>query len=254
MDCRIYQKGLRYIRCWVLGDWCWLVGVGCWMIPAIASAQNTGEQPPTSSTRNWSDSLRILNREIGRSAWSTDLHLRKAAVNLELQQWQYAIDEYGLILQHEAQNPAALFYRGYASMHLRHYDAARRDYEELLSIFPRHTECRLALAYVLQQTNHKTEALDQLNIVVEQSPDSVAGYAARAALEKDLKQYEAALYDWQQAVRRAPRNADYVASAVDILLLLNRRNEARRELDEAVSRGIPRGMLHQWYERCRKKR
>ena len=55
--------------------------------------------------QQWRDSLRVLNKEIAQSAWNTDLHLRKAAVNLELQQWQYAVDEYGLILQHEAQNP-----------------------------------------------------------------------------------------------------------------------------------------------------
>lgn len=253
MDCRIYQKGLRHIRCWVLGDWCWLVGVGCWMIPAIASAQNTDEQPPTSSTRNWSDSLRILNREIGRSAWSTDLHLRKAAVNLELQQWQYAIDEYGLILQHEAQNPAALFFRAYASTHLRHYEPARRDYEELLSIFPRHTEARLSLAYVLQQMGKTTDALDQLNIVAMQQPDTIAVYVSRASLEADLQQYEAALMDWREAISRDPQNADYVASAVTILLRQNRRDEALRELDAAVKRGIHRGVLHHLYEKCKKK-
>ena len=221
------------------------------MLCCLLAAQLSGKAQ--TGQVSWSDSLRVLNKEIAQSAWSTDLHLRKAAVNLELQQWQYAIDEYGEILRHEAQNPAALFYRAYASMHLRHYDAARRDYEELLGIFPRHIEARLSLAYVLQQTNHKTEALDQLNIVVEQAPDSVAGYVSRAALEKELKQYEAALYDWRQAIRLAPRNADYVVSAVDILLRLNRRSEARRELDDAVSRGVLRGLLHQWYERCRKK-
>ena len=108
--------------------------------------------------QQWRDSLRVLNKEIAQSAWNTDLHLRKAAVNLELQQWQYAVDEYGLILQHEAQNPAALFYRAYASTHLRHYDVARRDYEELLQIFPRHHEARFSLAYVLQVMGKKKDS------------------------------------------------------------------------------------------------
>lgn len=204
--------------------------------------------------QNWRDSLSVLQKQIATSPWSTDLHLRKAAVNLELQQWQYAIDEYGLILQREAQNPAALFYRAYASMHLRRYDVARRDYEELLSIFPRHMEARLSLAYVLQQMGRMTDAMDHLNIVVEQRPDSVAGYVARASLERELKLNDAALYDWREAIAREPRNADYVVSAVEVLLFQNRSSEARRELDAAVKRGIPRGLLHQWYERCKKKK
>lgn len=228
-----------------------MLGAGCWLMSAVAFSQTV--QPPSSATTSWRDSLKVLQAEIARSPWSTDLHLRKAAVNLELQQWQYAINEYGLILQHEAQNPAALFYRAYAAMHLRRYDPARRDYEELLTIFPRHAEARLSLAYVLQQMGKTTDAMDHLNIVVEQHPDSVAGYVARATLEKDLKQYDAALFDWREAIKREPQNADYVASAVDILLQQNRRSEARRELDAAVGRGIPRGVLHHWYARCKKK-
>lgn len=111
----------------------------------------------------------------------------------------------------------------------------------------------MSLAYVLQQMGKTTDAMDHLNIVVEQHPDSVAGYVARATLEKELKQYDAALFDWREAIKREPQNADYVASAVDILLQQNRRSEARRELDAAVGRGIPRGVLHHWYARCKKK-
>ena len=40
------------------------------------------------------DSLSALNREIALSTtYSVDLHLRKAAINVQLQQWDYAIDE-----------------------------------------------------------------------------------------------------------------------------------------------------------------
>lgn len=203
--------------------------------------------------QNWRDSLSVLNRQIAAStSWNTDLHLRKAAVNLELQQWQYAIDEYSLILQHQVQNPAALFYRAYAATHLRHYEAARHDYETFISLFPEHAEARLSLSYVLQQLGRKTEALDQLNIVVEMQPDSAVSYVSRAALEQDLQQYDAALYDWQQAIALQPLNADYVASRVDLLLRLRRKAEARRDLDAAVRRGIPQGLLRPYYLRLKK--
>jgi tetratricopeptide (TPR) repeat protein len=207
-------------------------------LPAQAQMANT--QTP----ENWRDSLSVLNSQIKLSAWNTDLHLRKAAVNLELQQWQYAIDEYGLILQHEAQNPAALFYRAYANTHLRRYDMARRDYEELLQIFPRHAEARLSLAYVLQLMGRKTDALDHLNTLVEQNPDSAVAYASRAALEREMKQYEASLYDWQQAINRDPKNIGYLASKVDLLVSLNRRKEALREFEAASRRGIPQGVIN----------
>lgn len=236
MDCRLYFKGL--VLC-----------VAIWSQQTPLQAQS--EQTQKVSAQQWRDSLSVLNKQIANSAWSTDLHLRKAAVNLELQQWQYAIDEYSLILQHQVQNPAALFYRAYAATHLRHYEAARRDYEELLSIFPTHTEARLSLAYVLQLMGHKTEALDELNRVVEMRPDSAVAYASRALLERDIQQYEAALYDWEQASKLEPQNADYVASHAELLLMLERKEEARRVLEAAVKRGIPQGLLRPWLERCR---
>ena len=99
----------------------------------------------TVHAQNWRDSLNILNQQIATSPWSTDLHLRKAAANLQLKQWQYAIDEYALVLQKDPANPAALFYRAYANTHLRRYELARNDYRDLLAIHPHHSPLTLRI-------------------------------------------------------------------------------------------------------------
>ena len=268
MDCKLYQKSLT------------LAAVLWWLaVPAVAGVPGSGsamisqtlqqqisqpqllqqqapqrkgqqERPQSTAQTRWRDSLSVLNQLIAVSPWSSDLHLRKAAVNLELQQWQYAVEEYGLVLQREPQNLAALFFRAYANTHLRHYDLARNDYKDLLAVVPRHYEGRLSLAYVLQQMNRRQEAIDQLNQLVEQHPDSASGYALRASLEHEARQDEAALYDWQRASVLDPKNASYVTAETDLLLAMGRREEARRTLDKAVSRGIPRGLLIEWYRRC----
>lgn len=231
MDSRLYLKGLMLA-----------------VLHVAVPQQHAGAQ----NNQRWRDSLTVLNKQIATSPWSTDLHLRKAAANLELQQWQYAVDEYGLILRREPHNPAALFYRAYANTHLRRYDLARNDYNDLLTIAPRHFEARLSLAVLLQLMGRRQDALDQFNQTVEQHADSAVAYAARANLEREMKQDEAALYDWQQAERLSPRDPLYVVSHVDLLLVLERRQEALRVLDAAVSRGIPRGMLREWYEKARR--
>lgn len=202
--------------------------------------------------QNWRDSLTILNQQIATSPWSTDLHLRKAAANLQLKQWQYAIDEYALVLQKEPANPAALFYRAYANTHLRRYELARNDYRDLLAVHPHHFEGRLSLAVVLQLMGQRQDALDQLNQVIEFSPDSAVAYAARANLEREMKQDDAALYDWQRAEQLSPRDPLYVVSHVDLLLVLERREEARRVLHAAVGRGIPRGLLQEWFDKTKR--
>ena len=202
--------------------------------------------------QNYRDSLTAINRQIATSPWSTDLHLRKAAFNLQLKQWQYAIDEYGLVLQRDPRNPAALFYRAYANTHLRRYDLARNDYRDLLADHPHHFGARLSLAVVQQLMGRRQDALDELNQLVQQHPDSAVAYAARANMERELKQDDAALYDWQRAEQLSPHDATYVVSHVDLLLVLERRQEARRVLDAAVRRGIPRGMLRDWYEKTKR--
>ena len=225
MDCRLYLKGLV------------LFVAMAWQLTAQA-------QEP-----NWRDSLNVLNKQIAQSAWSTDLHLRKAAVNMELKQWEYAVDEYALILQREPKNPAALFYRAYANTHLRRFDLSRNDLNDLLAIVPTHFEARLSLAVVLQQLGRKQDALDMLNQTIQLHQDSAVAYAARANLERQMKQDEVALYDWQRAEQLSPRDPTYVVSHVDLLLVLGRKREARRVLDAAVKRGIPRGMLAEWYRK-----
>jgi tetratricopeptide (TPR) repeat protein len=209
-----------------------------------AQAQNDNQR--------WRDSLTVLNKLIDTQPWSTDLHLRKAAANLQLKQWQYAVDEYAQILQKEPHNPAALFYRAYANTHLRHFDLAKNDLNDLLIVVPNHFEARLSLAIVLQQLGRKQEALDQLNQTIQMHADSAVAYAARANVERQMKLDDAALYDWQRAEQLAPRDPTYVASHVDLLLVLELRKEARRVLDEAVKRGIPRGLLWEWYTKCKR--
>lgn len=232
MDSRLYRTGLV-------------------LLMAILGASTIQAQQVSDSQR-WRDSLTVLNRQIAESQWSTDLHLRKATANLELKQWEYAIDEYALVLQHEPRNPAALFYRAYANTHLRRFDLARNDLNDLLIMFPSHFEGRLSLAVVLQQQGHHQDALDQLNQAIEQHADSAVAYAARANLERVMKQDESALYDWQRAEELSPRDPIYVVSHVDLLLVLERREEARRVLDAAVRRGIPRGMLQEWYQKTKR--
>lgn len=203
--------------------------------------------------QNWRDSLTVLNKQIATSPWSTDLHLRKAAVNLELKQWQYAVEEYALVLKREPNNPAALFYRAYANTHLRRFDLARNDLNDLLAYLPRHFEARLSLAVVLQQMGRKQEALDELNQTIQMHADSAVAYAARANLERQMKHDDAALYDWERAEQLDPKDPTFVVSHVDLLLVLERREEARRVLDAAVKRGIPKGMLLEWYDKCKRR-
>lgn len=218
-----------------------------YMITLLLGASSVSAQTP----QQWRDSLSVLSKQISQSVYSADLHLKKAAVNLQLQEWNYAIEEYNLVLRNDPKNLAALFYRAFANNNLRHYDLVKNDYEAFLKIAPRNMEARLGLANVYIKLNRHTEAMNMMNNLVESYPDSSVVYAARAGLEKDLKFYDAALYDWNEAIRLKPDNRDFVISKVDILLMMSNKKEAKLVLDETVRKGTPKGILREWYLKCK---
>ena len=206
---------------------------------------------PAQTLQQWRDSLTVLNRLISNDPTSTDLRLRKAAVNIELSQWEYAVEEYGRVLRIDSRNLAALYFRAYCYGKQHHYDLAKADYEAFLTIQPQHLEAHLGLAHVLQKMERKTDTMDELNRIVQLFPDSAQAYAARAAYETELRQYDVALYDWDEAIRLHPGDASLAVSKVDVLIRMERRKEAREVLDALVAKGTPRGVLKEWYDRCK---
>ena len=203
------------------------------------------------SRQEWRDSLETLSASLKKDPDNIDLRLRKAEADIQLERWDYALAEYGRILRADERNLAALFFRAYVHEKQKHYDLAKVDYDAFLAIEPVHLEAHLGLAHVLQKMGRKSDTLDELNRIVQMFPDSANAYAARAAYETELQQYEVAVYDWDEAVRRRPENVDFVISKVDVLLRLGRRSEAKECLDKLVRQGTPRGTLKDWYDRTK---
>ena len=217
------------------------------MIAAMFVALGAAAQTP----KQWRDSVSVLIEQINLNPNNLELRLKKAEANINLQQYEYARDEYSAVLKKDEKNLAALYFRAFCQTQLRQYSFARADYEAFLAIQPEHLEARLGLAHVLQLLGRKTDAADELNRAVQMFPDSTDAYAARATFETQQEQYDAALCDWDEALRLAPKNAELTASKVDVLLRLGRKKEAREALDQAVKQGTPRAALREWYDKCK---
>lgn len=201
--------------------------------------------------KQWRDSISVLIEQINLHPKNVDLRLKKAEANINLSQYDYAAEEYSKVLKLDERNLAALYFRAYCYTQLRQYSMARADYDAFLAIQPEHLEAHLGLARVLQLLNRRADAVDELNRCVQMFPDSADAYAARAAYETQLKQYDAALYDWDEALRLRPNDASLTVSKVDVLLNLGRIREAREALDKAVKQGTTRAALREWYDKCK---
>jgi tetratricopeptide (TPR) repeat protein len=196
----------------------------------------------------------VLNKAITANPQSTDLRLRKAAVNIELEQWDYAIEEYGRVLGIDANNLPALYYRAFAHNHQRHYDMARADYERFLQLLPRHFEARLGLAMTLRRQGKTRDVADELNRLVQMFPDSAVAYAVRADFEQEQAQYDLALYDWDEALRLANGRQEYQLGKYGVLWAMRRYEEARRLGEQLLEAGVPNATLKQLQVDGRKKK
>ena len=199
------------------------------------------------------DSLLKATNEMEYHPDSVDLRLKRAGINLLLEEWQKAKDDYDLILRLEPENVAALYFRAYANERLHRYGFARLDYESVLRLVPGNFEARLGLALLNQKARHFTEALDQLNQLVEQNPDSAVAYAARAGVEVEREMLDLAEYDYGQALRLSPDNRDFLLAHADVCLKLKHLEKARTDLDRLVELGTSRAALTDYYKRLRKK-
>ena len=201
--------------------------------------------------QQWRDSVKTLMEQIRLHPQNIDLRLKKAEANINLQQWDYAISEYGDVLRLDEKNLVALYFRAYCYTQQHHYDLAKVDYETFIMIDPLQLSAHLGLAHILQKMGRKADTIDQFNRCVQLFPDSASAYAARAAYETEQKLYDVALYDWDEAIRLQPKNVEYAVSKIDALLRQRRSLDARLALDELVRKGTPRAALKEWYDRCR---
>lgn len=198
------------------------------------------------------DSLRVATDELSQHVDSTDLWLRRARWYLELQQWDDAKADYDHILSRQPDNPAALFYRAYTNERLARYGWARLDYQNLLKVVPTSFEGKLCLALLNDRTGRLTEAMDQINQLVEQHPDSAVAYAARANMETARQQYLLAEYDYNEAILRDPTNTDYILGRASAALALGHRDAARRDLEHLIRLGTPRAALEEFFDKLKK--
>ena len=215
------------------------------------SFQQVGAAQRQQQNKALRDSLKQALQLLSFHPDSVDLLLKKASWNVCLEEWSYAKDTYDKVLFLEPSNVAALYYRAYVNERMGRYNFARLDYEHLLYIVPGHFECQLGLALLNQRDRHYTKALDQINGLIHQYPDSALAYAARAGMEKERGMLELAVFDFTEALQRDPHNIDYRVNRIDLFLTLGRKREAEEDLLFLVRKGVPRASLRDFYRRLK---
>ena len=223
-------------------------------IPALAQYQGEDDALSKAQGKSLRDSLSKATEILAYHPDSIDLRLKKAAWNIQLEQWQYAKDDLDKVLFLNNTNIAGLFYRAYVNERLRRYNFARLDYQNLLVLVPGNFQAQLGLALLNQKDKHYTEAYDGINSLIEQYPDSALAFAARGGMENEKGQLELAEYDYAKAMQLDGSNSDYIINHLDILIRLGRQSEAYADLRRLQGMGYKPGQLQDFYTRLKKKK
>lgn len=230
---------------------------GLLALPLSVAAQQTSRDltaQQKEQNKALRDSLAEATQVLAYHPDSIDLRLKKAAWNIQLEQWQYAKDNLDKVLFLNNTNIAGLFYRAYVNEKLLRYNFARLDYQNLLVLVPGNFQAQLGLALLNEKDKHYTEAYDGINNLIEQYPDSASAYAARGGIEKERGKLELAEYDYAKAISLDGDNQDYCINHVDLLISLGRKLDAYDELEALQRKGVKAGQLQEFYRRLRDKK
>ena len=228
--------------------------IGCLLATPLFAQQNNLTADSKDQNKALRDSLAAATSVLAYHPDSIDLRLKKAAWNIQLEQWSYAKDDLDKVLFLNNTNIAGLFYRAFVNEKLLRYNFARLDYQNLLVLVPGNFQAQLGLALLNEKDKHYTEAYDGINTLIEQYPDSAMAYAARGGMEKERGQLELAEYDYAKAIALDEDNTDYRINRIDLLIMLNRKLDAYRELEALQKKGVAPGRLQDFYRRLRRKK
>ena len=166
------------------------------MFVVTLSAQEA-ERPSEQELR---DSIDMIDGLIATHPQAYKLHLRKAALLIELDQWKEALGEYDKALEIVPGNTTALYYRAYVHNHRMSYKEARVDYEAVLFAEPQNSNALIGLIETNLADKHYTEAFDEANRLVEMHPTLPAAYATRSEVEHSQGMLLAAIDDIEKAI------------------------------------------------------
>lgn len=188
-----------------------------------------------------------------------DARLARAEVNLELGNAREAIDDADVLLHNDALKKTdagiyrkARFVRAAARYHARLYVEARADVHTLLLDDPQNINAQILEALILQKMGQPREALNSMNRIVSAHPESTDALMTRASLHTELNMHAPARADYDKLIGLNPADGNLYVERARTLINLGEKTAARRDLDEAMKLGVPRGVVQALYNLTRK--
>lgn len=206
------------------------------------------------------EAVDMLNKVVEEHPDYADARITRAEANLQLGKANEALRDANALLPAatlhqkvpaDIQNRAR-FIRAAAHYQLHLYSEAKTDLLQLLRIEPHNENAQVMEALCLQHMGQPKEALNRLNFIVAAHPDNIDALSTRAQVENDLEMFALAKGDYDLLVEKQPSVPEWRVERARALIRLDQKQAARRDLDKAVSLGMPMGMVQALYNLTKK--
>lgn len=175
---------------------------------------------------------------------------QRALIYQDKKDYGRAMLDYSAVLDKDPTNELALVGRAYLRMEQNMLNEARLDFEGLLSHYPMHRQGELGLAILSQKQERYKESADRFSVLINRYPNDATLYEARGNMERESKQYELALLDYEEAGRIS---GDPLYNVMQAMVYLDQKKKktARVMIDRAARAGMARSVLQEFYDMCK---
>lgn len=175
---------------------------------------------------------------------------RRADIYIDKKDYGRAVLDLSAVIDKEPAHESALLNRAFLRMEQGMLNESRLDFESLLSHYPQHRQGELGLAILSQKQGRFKESADRFAMLIERYPNDATLYEARGNMERESKQYELALLDYEEAGRISRDPVFHVMQAM-VYLDQKKKKTARIMIDRAQRDGMSRSVLQEFYDMCK---
>lgn len=179
--------------------------------------------------REYDNALADFTRAIELDNTDAYYHHNRGLAYLEMGDYQSAIDDFSTTIELEPDDATAHYNRGLAYDYLDRYDLAVADYSRSIELDPSFPDAFSARGQLYLDRGFTQRGMDDLRASVELPADDYLTLYNRALAFDELKEYENAITDLDEAIRQYPFDPDYFAARGDAYWELDEKDKARAD-------------------------
>jgi len=185
-------------------------------------------------TKSYKESLQLLNKAIAIDSFYIDAYVKKAFVNLCLENYADCINDCNKIQAIQKNNAAAYYYQGSIYYKQENYREAEKSYTKSL-LFEPLVSAYYQRACTYYYLNEYKKSLQDVNAIIQLDNQYVIAFDLRGLLNKKLQKYKEALKDYEMVIAFGQETAEAYLSKGECLYRLDKDSLALTSIDKSLS-------------------